>query len=393
MTTDEELQQRMHGLLRSVEPPPAPLDAIIRRGKGIRLRRAGAAAGGLALAGTIAATTVLAPHGSRPAVLPPPAAAPGEEFATGTTDGHAWRLAVQDIADPGYQCLPAVTINGTDADPMYPEASNGATVTLGSADPGVGFAFVQVPIVLQVPVDINGLSVDGGKILRPVTVTVCGNQYSLIGYAYPLTGIGYAYPLTGTLLLTADLASGPPQTLYDGPAASTVLRPTAATPQVDGLWNNTPGSGPGLTASATLASGTVLGQGWSIQLTLGFPGDCYEITASGEPGSTGMSRCGPISTPDGAETIMALPLAFPAAHTRATGYAVSVTPATGHLEAGLSNGTTQSVTPQIVDGRKYAAFIVSSSLRLASLTWLNSAGRVIATTTSLPRNGYVQFQP
>jgi hypothetical protein len=30
------------------------------------------------------------------------------------------RLAVQDITDPRYRCIPAVTINGNDADPVYP---------------------------------------------------------------------------------------------------------------------------------------------------------------------------------------------------------------------------------------------------------------------------------
>ena len=63
----------------------------------------------------------------------------GGVIAHGTADGHQWRLAVQDIADPGYTCLAAITINGTDADPVYPDPGTGAAVALGSSLPGIGF--------------------------------------------------------------------------------------------------------------------------------------------------------------------------------------------------------------------------------------------------------------
>jgi len=90
---------------------------------------------------------------------------------------------------------------------------------------------------------------------------------------------------------------------------------------------------------------------------------------------------------------MALPLGFPDPGTGATGYAVQVSPATAHLRAVLSNGTSELVTPRVIDGRKYVAFIVPSPLRLPRLTWLDAAGRVIASTVRLPPYGYVQFQP
>jgi len=37
--------------------------------------------------------------------------------------------------------------------------------------------------------------------------------------------------------------------------------------------------------------------------------------------------------------------------------------------------------------------VVRDPLRLSRLTWLDARGRVIASTTALPRFGYVQFQP
>jgi hypothetical protein len=61
--------------------------------------------------------------------------------------------------------------------------------------------------------------------------------------------------------------------------------------------------------------------------------------------------------------------------------------------ATLSDGTTELAKMRVVNGRKYAAFIVPGQLRLAKLTWIDARGRVIATATALPQYGYVQFRP
>src|SRR5438067_2034109 len=123
-----ELRRRVRELLQAVEPPMAPVDAIIRRGRGIRLRRAATAAGGLGVVAIIAAATLL-PSPATPAPQQPPLpvtvpasgiAGPDGVFASGIADGRPWRLAVQDIAGPGYRCVPAVTVNGTDADLLFP---------------------------------------------------------------------------------------------------------------------------------------------------------------------------------------------------------------------------------------------------------------------------------
>ena len=106
--------------------------------------------------------------------------------------------------------------------------------------------------------------------------------------------------------------------------------------QTDGIWNNVGATG-AVTASAVLASG----QDWSIRLLFGPGGDCYEFSAI-SPNNPDMGSCGPISTPDGPETIMALPLSYPlGADNAATGYAVQVSPVTAHLRATLSDGSTR----------------------------------------------------
>jgi hypothetical protein len=384
-TGDAGLRQRVRGLLEVAEPPAAPVDAIIRRGRGIRLRRAGIVIGSLGLAGLVAAATMLRPPAPAPQEPPfrvtVPAsgiAGPGGVFASGTADGHAWRLAVQNIADPGYRCIPAITINGTDADPVSPDPGNYAAVAPGPAAPGLGFAFIQLPA------DVDQIVLDGQESLPATMATVCGQRYRLVGFAYRLTHPPRITPVSP--------ASGRPGA-YKLPRISTGPPATAYTPATDGVWTNV-GSKSAVITGGVLASGH--NQDWLIQLAFGSDGNCYEFTAPSAP-NPDMTVCAPVSTPDGPEAITALPLAYPlGAHNGPTGYAVQVSPATAQLKATLSGGSTQLATPRVVDGRRYAAFAIGASLRLERLTWLNAAGQVIASTTALPGSGYTgytQFQP
>ena len=376
-TEERQLRRALHGTLQSVPPPPVPLPAIVRRGRNIRLRRAGAAVGTLALAGIVAVTS-LALRGGPPPIVPPAApavtAGPDGVFASGTADGRPWRLAVQNIADPGYRCLPAIVINGTDADPVSPAPGNAASVGLGQAVRGVAFAFIQLPA------RVGGIIVNGNQYVPAVIVNACGSRYRLVGFAYSLAG-----PLRITLAKP-----------YPGWSAD-VFVPTPATQggstQAEGLWINTY-TAAGATTSATVASGTLPGgPGWIIKVQFGPGGDCYEFDGQNSLGSTQMGYCGPVSTPAGPETIMALPLGFDEPGVGAIGYAVQVSPGTARVRAVLDNGSSVLAAPRIVDGRKYVAFVVPSSRSLHRLIWLDAAGRVMASTTAVPRYGYTQFQP
>jgi hypothetical protein len=362
------------------------------RGRGIRLRRAGVAVGGLGLAAIIAALVLTPPAAPRPPAPPAPlpateTAGPGGVFARGVADGHAWWLAVQNIADPGYPCIPAITVNGTDADPVVPSTGNYADVALGPAAPGIGFAFVQVPA------DVRQVVLDGQEILPATTASVCGLRYRVVGFAF-----GLAHPPQITVIarpgwpkLRPVTPGGPPDwpPVYQLPPVNSEPPVRATSSQTDGIWTNV---GP---PGAESAQGVIAsGPNWAITLLLDAGGDCYNFSAPVSLGSPEMGTCGPISTPDGPETIMALPLSYPpGSHDAATGYAVQVSPATAHLRATASDGSTQLVTPRVVGGRRYAAFAIGKSLRLTRLAWLNVAGQQIASTTALPRYGYTQFQP
>lgn len=375
---EAELRERVRELIQAVEPPMTPVDAIIRRGRARRRRRAGAVAGGLGLAGIIAAATLLtpprapaSPHPPLPVTVPASGmAGPGGVFASGTADGHAWRLAVQNVADPGYRCLPAITVNGTDANLVQPNPRNYAAVAFGPAAPGLGFAYVQLPA------DVTGIVLDGQETIPAVTATACGLRYRVAGFAYRL-----AQPPRVT-------AAGAPAS-YQLPSVGSLGTTTAPAGQNYGVWTNV-GSPGAETAQGILASG----RGWSMTLLLDAGGDCYQYASLTVPGTPQIGACGPVSTPEGAETIMALSLSYaPAGIHGPTGYAVQVSPATARLRATLSDGSTQLVTPRVVGGRRYMAFTVGTSLRLARLTWLDAAGQAFASTTALPRSGYTQFQP
>jgi hypothetical protein len=373
-----------------------------------RRRSAWVTAGVLGLAGVVAAAVLvrpppaaepsLAPHGPPLPVTVPVSGVAGADgvFARGAADGYTWQLAVQDIADPGRRCIPAVTINGNDADPVYPAPGNGADVTLGPAAPGIGFAFVQVPD------GIAGLAADGHS-LPAITATACGLHYRLTGFAYRLTsppqitavsghpGWPKRRPATSSAVPGSTVPIATIPGWPDGLELPLISEPSPSVPQPDGMWNNV---GP---TSADNATGVIAtGKGWLVTLMFSVTGDCYTFSSADAAGIPQVSVCGPVSMPDGPETILALPLSLsfpPAGRPVPTGYAVRVSPATAHLRASLSDGSTQLVTPRVVDGRRYAAFSVGSALRLKRLTWLDATGQAFASTTALPRYGYTQFQP
>jgi hypothetical protein len=351
------------------------------------------------LAGLVAVAAWLVPR-SHPAARSVPVSQPAAitnstlglgygAFARGTAYGWQWQLTVQDIADPGYPCLPAVSINGNDADPLFADpyplrqspVGDPAFVTLGPALPGAGFAFVQVPA------DADWLWLDpvpGFQLgVAPVTVTACGQQFRLAGFAYPLTA---------ALRMHLSFRDRP-EGSYTVPFALSALRNSVEDPQVDGVWQGLDATD-GPVATGTIAAGNAFGVPWSIRVTFGKAGDCFSLSTS-PPRGNGLWQvaCGPISTPQGPSTIMVLPLGSTAPAVAGVGYAVSVGSGTDHVTAELSDGSNVSARPLVVDGRKYAAFFVTGQLRVFWLNWVDATGRPIAGTTGLPGHGYMQFWP
>lgn len=386
------------------------LARLIRRAGSTRLRWAAGAVLGAAAAAAVLVLPAArpgagSPHPARvspagrsggpaPTISPVMAGtvAPGGVFAEGGADRHPWQLAVQDIAAPGFGCQPGVTLNGNDADPLFQRPAMRTPVGSlsfmrpGSVMPGVGFAIIRVPAdvswVWLDPAPVNGLMLG----LPPVTVTSCGERFRLAGFAYPLAG---------TLRINASTATR--SLRYTVPRALSAPRPSLAAPQIDGVWQDMD-TAHAQVATATLATGRAFGQRWSIRLGFGTAGDCFTLStgyiddsANAKPEQT--SFCGPVSTPHGPDTIMALALGSPAGNGQGVGYAVSVGPGTARLTAQLSTGATFPVTPVAAAGRRYAAFFVPGPAHLTRLNWDNAAGQEIAGIRGLPDYGYTQFQP
>jgi len=110
-----QLKVRLGGLLNDIDPHPAPFDAVIRQGRGIKRRRQATVAGGLAV---IAAGAVLAPvllHGqasrsgpvapspTRPhysvRVSPPAPDAGTGVIASGSINGWHWQATLSGSGD------------------------------------------------------------------------------------------------------------------------------------------------------------------------------------------------------------------------------------------------------------------------------------------------------
>jgi hypothetical protein len=335
----------------------------------------------LVLAAAVAGSTafVMRSHAAPP-VTTVPASGAGGVFAEGTDGSHHWQLAVQDIAGPGYRCVPGVTLNGADADPAVAAAASGpAFIEVGQ---GAGFAFLQLATDAdQVWLD----PADGVRIsTTPVTVTACGRRFRLAGFAYPLTA---------ALRMHIEYTDHPTATLT-APSAVTDPRPTFGEPQIAGLWQAMGATGPAL-ADVVVAAGHATSEPWSVRVMFGPAGDCFMLAAgylddgvSSRPGWN--LTCGPVSTPGGPDLVVALPLAAPAGEGPGVGYALSLGPGTTGLIARLSGGYTIQARPVVVDGREYAAFFVPVPYQLTGLTVVSAGGR--RSTSDLPRYGYLQFR-
>jgi hypothetical protein len=405
-TEERVLRQRLREETSQIENGPAPVDAILRRGRAIRARRRGAAVSSVAVLAVAAAVTASMQAFGTPGNPAPvsgpghPAGhavtlnaadprAPGGVFASGTAGGSPWRLAVRNIAGPAPWCLPAVMLNSRDGDILYyppghaPLISNTAFLTdPGSTDPGgtdpggqpgTGYAFAEVGSgVTRLAVTLR----DGTRlIVRPVTVRLCGQRFHLAGFGYPAAGIAQLAAYLGN---RATFSYHPPGTLF-GPRASA---PGAfAGP---GLWYNTKSGGSA--ANGPIGSGQTGGVRWRLSMSLGSAGQCYTGSAS-RPGLHGSAEeCLPVQAPPAGAALSWVP--FPAtAATGLTGYAGLVSPRTGYVIAHLSDGTTRKLAPIDMGGRKYFGLAVGQGIRLARVTMYDAAGRAFASTTAIPPSG------
>ncbi len=348
---EQALRERLHRDLDTLPAAPAPVRAVIQRGVARRARRRAAAAAGLAAAAAaaVAAGTLLPGSGrpgpagratavSRPGLAGRPPAVQqgpaGAVFAAGTASGQAWQLSAGNVADPGARCLPALLLNGTDADllPTTPPtlgAIDGlAYLTDAPGAPGAGYAALRVaPSVTSLRVRLAG---GAALTVRPVTERACGLVLRLAGFSYPAAGVAditayagsqkvSAITPAGGLVRSAGAAGAPLPSGGPGPASR-------LQPLVPGVWQHLWRS-TGPLPSGQLGAGRAGSRSWRISVLLGVDGECYTATVYGEaggsgglagagglagsggPAASGGSSCGPITPPPRTVVLRRVPLA------------------------------------------------------------------------------------
>jgi hypothetical protein len=372
----DDLKLRLLDALDHIDPPPVPLDGITRRARRIRRQRAGAAA--IAVAGCVALVLTLLPHPHSatvtPATHPPvvtnthPLGVDGV-FANGAVNGQAWELAVANVADDGKTCLPAVVLNGQNADLLLPNPDMSLTpagapsvISGVSPAPGTAYAFIQVPAsVRQLRITIGNHPLT----LTPTPENACGQNFRLAGLGYPA-----AAPVKITAVTSSGAASlyVLPSTLSTGTA---IFRNTS---QVAGNWTNLDNSR-GWGSWRPIARTTVAGSTWAVSVADGSFGECYSWR-NGQLSNAIV--CLPVVAPGGNQgmTSWTAPDGAPA-----DSFAMSVNPNVARVAAKLANGRTLQATPVDVGGRLYVSYVATSPV--ASLIMYDAAGNVVETCTSI----------
>jgi hypothetical protein len=382
-TEERVLRQRLREETSQIENGPAPVDAILRRGRAIRARRRGAVASCVAVVAVAVAVTAGmqafgTPGRPAPVALPghpsghavtlnvPDPRAPGGVFASGTADGRPWRLAVRNIAGPAPWCLPAAMLNSRDGDVLDDPAradliiGNVAFLNLAGAQSATGWGFAELGA------RVTGLTVtlrDGTRFaVRPVSVTLCGQHFRLAGFGYPASGV----------LTVAAYLSGRATATYSPPHGA--FGPESMLPS-DG-WYNT--AAVRNAASGLIGAGTASGTPWRLRVTLGNDGECF---------SSAFHFDGPVRIPELCRAIGLPPAGVslvPPYHLPGDlrwWYMGTVSARTAYLRADLSNGTTTRLMPAAIAGRKYFAMVTAKGITARRLTLYDAAGHSFASTT------------
>jgi hypothetical protein len=292
-------------------------------------------------------------------------------FAAGTANGHPWRLNVSDVADSGGACIPAVVLNGQDADLLLPPSDNdlippaGApSVLTGTTDaPGASFAFFRVPP------SVTRLVVSAGPTMRltltPVTETVCGQRFRLAGFgfdsaepvritAYP-AGAGYVLP-------------------------SSLIKPSPSPQQLDGSWQNLDlSAGPG--TPRLVSGGTIAGHPWNIDLRLGDQGECFSLNVPGAAHAGSPPACGMLIVGGNQPLYELVPVVT--GTTMLYGYAFPLgAQDCSQVSVKLADGQTVTVPPVTVSGLRLVA--VATAAPMTGITFKDAAGKVLSTDTFSP---------
>jgi hypothetical protein len=357
---ERELAERLGGLLDGIEPRSAPLDATVRRGRGIRLRRRITAAVSLAV---IAAGAVLIPAVLHSRAAPPPPTAPRHHhytvtvnhlpaqarhgvIASGTQDGQRWQIAMSGTAGKSLVTITGVP-NGSGPAPVGRHAAPDLGGEWGPTVPSETFGAVSTEVTELRLILVGGQVLD----LRPVWWA-----------GHPWVGVELP---PGAHVARAVEYAGDRELAYSIPEPGSL--------GLDNWW--LPGQVGPARYSKLIGSGVVDGQSWRYRAQIGPWGYCYVGTTSTTCPQTLAEqepRAGARIAPMGCSTA--------GSPGRGPVYGLAGTSATvRRVVLRLSGGGTLGFPAVDVDGARIFAFAVAAGQHITSATAFGATGAKVWT--------------
>ncbi len=354
---DQELRERLDALLGGIEPRPAPVSLAMRQGKGIRIRRWGAAAIGLAfVAGGAAAL---------PAVLhtPAPAAAlrysltvhsPGKNarpglIAYGSQDGHPWAVAItgrgtnESLLGTGTNIIALGSVVGT----------RPAPVALVAGGTGGG---TTIAGIVASDVTVVAITLPESRVFALKPVRYLGQRF-----------IGIVIP-AGVPIVRAVAYDGNRELAYSVPYEQVALI---------NWWP--PGKSGPARFTKTIASGASGGRGWRYVAQFGPWGYCY----ASPTGSDCMEHATPAGTSGPRDTVsmMSCGAIGNGNPGNPTSVLASAPADVRQVALQFSGGSTDLVLAVDVDGARVIGYVIPVGQHVLRATMYGPAGRVLGSTT------------
>jgi hypothetical protein len=384
-----DLRGDLDAALRTAEPGPAPIEAVMQRGRRIQVRRRAAViAGTMAVAVAaavgypVASRLAAGPAPAQPALVtdtPPSRGAPPGMIALGQVGSTQWQVSVDKPGGRGKaglpQCFDIVLDPGTATKAGWDASTPLSGSVLdngGSTNCDLRYPGKQAPVALE-GTGGNSMYVMAGGVaadVRYLVLRLADGQVitSVPRAAYGGRFVAFAAPISdGVVSATAYTDDGQPVTTV--PFAAPGGLPFF------GLWA-APGQALPRVDTVVLGSGAGKGQNWSVTAYGGPWGTCV-TSASGPFGSSTDCR--------GAEPTTALTvLGFAGSGGSMPFDVYGFAPlAATRLEAALADGRNVSVRVLDVGNQKLWSFTLAEAQPVRRLTAYSAAGRPLG-SASLP---------
>jgi hypothetical protein len=349
MSTDHEreIRDRLGGALDTVTPPSPPVDAVVRQGRTIRMRRRAVAAAGLAVVvGLGVALPGLVGHvhaapeveHSYRVTVNPPRSTPSKLTFSGTINGKPWRILLNwdggNIMETG---------PGLPFDSMTDMSPDGAPANLSQLGSGSRQAMVG-----QVRTDVADLALNQPNGSVVYLNAVRWHRQRWVGVEFP----------ANMRLRSVVAHSGHAEVAYAIPFGANSIAGWLV-----------PGQRVLARQTTKIASGTLSGKRWSVYGYAGPWGICFQTIGGG-----------------GGDCLDGAGSAIPHGHlTRWMGCgggpgrlsSGQAAPDVSYLKFRLSDGATQRVVPVGLAGHRYLAFVIGAHLRVEGWSAYGASGQML----------------